>query len=188
MALVGTLTMTVSFVDRSTLGVLAPSVTSALRISEAGYGWLVSAFSMAYLISTPLAGVFIERVGARKGLVVAVLIWSAVALAHGLASSFAMLFVLRLALGVAEGPSFPGASQTVYRALAPRDRPRGYGALYTGSSIGMALAPLIASRSCGAMGMACGFLHDGARRFAVGPVLACRHVSARGAGRARSCS
>jgi hypothetical protein len=36
---------------------------------------------------------------------------------------FAVLFMLRIALGVAEGPSF-GAAQTVQRVLPPADRPR----------------------------------------------------------------
>src|SRR5678816_4665724 len=115
-ALVATFTMTVSYVDRQTLAVLAPSVTKALGISDQAYGWLGSAFSMAYLIGTPFAGWWIDRAGARRGLVASVFAWSAVAALHALVPGFAMLFVLRLALGITEGPGC-----LLYTSPSPRD-------------------------------------------------------------------
>jgi len=144
-ALVATFTMTVSYVDRQTLAVLAPSVTKALGISDQAYGWLGSAFSMAYLIGTPFAGWWIDRAGARRGLVASVFAWSAVAALHALVPGFAMLFVLRLALGITEGPGFPGAAQTVQRILPPGDRERGFGVLFTGSSFGAMVVPPFAT-------------------------------------------
>jgi len=140
------LTMSVSFFDRSTLAVLAPSVTKDLGISESRYGVLTAAFSAAYLLATPLGGKWIDRIGARRGLIGSVLLWSTVAALHAVAPGFAILIVLRLALGVAEGPSFPGAAQTMLRILPPEDRSRGLGFLFTGSSIGaMAAAPIASS-------------------------------------------
>jgi MFS transporter, ACS family, hexuronate transporter len=144
-ALVATLTMAVSYMDRTALAVLAPTVTKAMGISEPAYGLLASAFSMAYLLGTPLSGWWIDRIGARRGLVYSVLTWSAVAALHALAPGFAFLFALRIALGLAEGPSFPGAAQTVMRVLPPEDRSRGFGVLFTGSSVGAMLAPPLAS-------------------------------------------
>lgn len=144
-AIVATLTMTVSYADRLTLSVLAPSVTKALDISDEAYGWLASAFSTAYLFGTPFAGWWIDRAGARRGLVASVLAWSAVAALHAVIPGFGMLFVLRLALGITEGPGFPGASQTVQQILPPRDRERGFGVLFTGSSFGAMLVPPLAT-------------------------------------------
>lgn len=137
--------MAVSYVDRQTLSVLAPSVCKDLGISDADYGWLASAFSMAYLVGAPLAGRLIDRVGARRGLLGAVLVWSLVAAAHAIVPGFAALFVLRIALGLAEAPSFPGAAQTVHRALPPEERARGFGVLFTGSSFGAMLAAPLAA-------------------------------------------
>ena len=150
LSLCATLTMAVSYADRQALAVLAPTVTRELQISETNYGWLLSAFSLAYLVGAPLAGRWIDRVGARRGLPVAVAVWSLVAALHvflpGPAGGFWVLLALRVALGFAESPSFPGASQTVHRALPPADRPRGFGVLYVGSSLGaMVVPPLAAS-------------------------------------------
>jgi ACS family hexuronate transporter-like MFS transporter len=144
-AIVAMLTMTVSYIDRSTLAVLAPSVTKALDISETQYGWLQSAFSIAYLVATPLSGWWIDRVGARRGLVASVLVWTTVSALQAIAPGFGALFVLRIALGLAEGPSFPGAAQTNLRILPAKERARGFGVLFTGSSIGGMIAPPLAS-------------------------------------------
>jgi MFS transporter, ACS family, aldohexuronate transporter len=142
---VATLTMTVSYVDRQAFSVLGPTVTKKLDISDFAYGVLQMAFPLAYLVATPIAGWWIDRVGARRGLVGSVLVWSAVAALHALVPGFAMLFVLRIALGLAEGPGFPGAAQTVQRVLPPGERARGFGILFTGSSIGGMLVPKLAS-------------------------------------------
>jgi ACS family hexuronate transporter-like MFS transporter len=145
LALTATMTMAVSYVDRQTLAVLAPTVTHALGISETAYGWLASAFSIAYLVGAPLAGLLIDAIGARRGLLGAVAIWSVVAGLHALVPGFGVLFGLRIALGLAEAPSFPGAAQTVQRAVAPPDRPRAFGFLFTGSSLGAMIAPPLAT-------------------------------------------
>ena len=145
-AVIAALTSTVSYIDRQTFSVLAPKVTAALHISEAGYGWLTSAFALAYLVATPVSGWWIDRIGARRGLVGSVLVWSSVAAMHALVPNFAVMLLFRIALGLAEGPTFPGASQTVQRVLPPKDRARGFGLLFTGSSIGAMLVPPMASR------------------------------------------
>lgn len=157
-AIIATLTMTVSYIDRATFGVLAPSVTAALNISEQEYGWLQSAFAFAYLIATPLAGWWIDRTGARRGLVASVLVWSVIAALHAVVPSFGVLFALRIALGFAEGPSFPGSAQTVQRALPPGERERGFGVLFTGSSVGGMLVPPLAAFLFGIAGWRGAFL------------------------------
>ena len=54
LALVATSTMAIGYIDRQALSVLAPIVTKELEINETAYGWLASAFSMAYLVGTPV--------------------------------------------------------------------------------------------------------------------------------------
>jgi MFS transporter, ACS family, hexuronate transporter len=135
--------MSVSYIDRQTMAAIAPAVRSALGIGHAQYGWLVSAFSMAYLLGAPLAGILIDRLGARRGFAIAVVLWSLVAGAHAFAISFATLFALRVMLGAAEAPSFPAAAQAIRRALPGAKGAAAYGLLFTGSYIGaMIAAPL----------------------------------------------
>lgn len=142
-AVAAMLGMSVSYIDRQTLAAIAPSVRAALDIDHAQYGWLVSAFSLAYLVGAPAGGIVVDRVGARRGLAVALVVWSMVAGAHALAISFGTLFALRVLLGAAEAPTFPSAAQAIRRALPGARRPLAYGLLLTGSSFGaMVAAPL----------------------------------------------
>ncbi len=143
-AVVATLAMTVSYVDRQTLAQLAPTVREALHIDHAQYGRLTAAFSVAYLVGAPLSGWLLDRIGTRRGLVGSVLVWSAVSALHALAPTYAILVMLRIALGVAEAPSFPGAARTVRQALPATDRSAGFGLIFTGSSLGGILAAPLA--------------------------------------------
>ncbi|MGD0529617.1 MAG: MFS transporter, partial [Polyangiaceae bacterium] len=136
--------LSVSYVDRQTLSVLAPTVTKALHIDDAAYGWLSAGFSMAYLAGAPFAGALVDRVGARRSLPSAMLLWSGVAALHAIAPGFAVLLGLRLALGVAESPSFPAGVQIVGRALPPDAQARGTSTLFVGMSLGAMLAPPLA--------------------------------------------
>ena len=143
-AVVATLAMSVSYVDRQVVSAIATSVRRALGIDAEHFGYLAGAFSLSYLVVAPLAGAVVDRVGARRGLVVAILTWSAVSAAHALVPSFAVLVLLRIVLGAAEAPSFPAAAQSVRRALPPGDRSAAFGLLFTGSSLGAAVAAPLA--------------------------------------------
>ncbi|HEY8042618.1 MAG TPA: MFS transporter, partial [Polyangiaceae bacterium] len=139
-AVVATLAMSVSYVDRQVVSAIGASVRRALDVDAEHFGWLAGAFSASYLVVAPLAGLAIDRIGARRGLVVAIAAWSLVSASNALAPSFAVLLVLRVLLGAAEAPSFPAAAQSVQRALPPGDRSAAFGLLFTGSSFGAAVA------------------------------------------------
>jgi ACS family hexuronate transporter-like MFS transporter len=139
-----TAAMSISYVDRQTLSVLAPTVTKVLAIGDAAYGWLGSAFSVAYLVGGPFAGALVDRLGARRSLPGAIALWSIVAALHAVAPGFGTLLGLRLALGLAESPSFPAGAQVVQRVLSPADRARGMSLLFVGMSLGSMIAPPIA--------------------------------------------
>src|SRR5262249_54364473 len=80
----------------------------------------------------------------RRGMLGAIVLWTVVAALHAFAPGIAVLFALRLALGLAESPSYPAAVQTVQRALTPQDRARGMSTLFVGMSLGAMLVPPLA--------------------------------------------
>jgi ACS family hexuronate transporter-like MFS transporter len=137
--------MAISFFDRQTFSVLAPRITSELHISNASYGWLGSAFAWAYLLGSPIAGRIVDRVGARRALVVSIVIWSSVAALHAAASGFVALLVLRAALGLSESPSFPGAVQAMSRSLPKKQVTRGVSLVFVGISVGSLVAAPVAT-------------------------------------------
>jgi ACS family hexuronate transporter-like MFS transporter len=143
-AVCATLAMSVSYVDRQVIAAIGASVRRALDMSATQFGYLAAAFSLSYLVAAPLAGIVVDRVGARRGLVAAIVTWSVVSAAHALVPTFAALFALRILLGAAEAPSFPAAAQSVQRALPAEDRSAAFGLLFTGSSLGAAIAAPLA--------------------------------------------
>ena len=170
LAAVTTLAMSLSYVDRQALSVLAPTITRALGISDVGYGWLGAAFSAAYLAGGPLAGMWIDRVGARRGLLGAVVAWSGVAALHALAPGLGALVAVRLALGLAEAPTFPGGVQVVQRGLPEADRARGMSLLFVGMAVGGMLAPPIANGLASRFGWRAAFLGTAALAAAWTPL------------------
>lgn len=148
-----TLLMSVSFLDRQALSALAPTVTEALGLSNAQYGLLGAAFALAYLLGAPAAGFMLDRFGARRGLLLSLIAWSIASASHTLVTGFGQLVALRVALGLTEAPSFPGAAQIIQRALPDgRSRMRAVGLLFTGSSFGAFAAPFLANAFAGAYG------------------------------------
>lgn len=57
------LSFALNFLDRQFLAAAAPDLKAEFRRNNAQYGQLVSSFYFVDAISTPLAGLFIDRAG-----------------------------------------------------------------------------------------------------------------------------
>ena len=62
-----------SYVDRNTLALLAPTILKDTHMSVTAYGWGVSAYSILFTVGNPLWGQILDRIGLRRGLSCAVL-------------------------------------------------------------------------------------------------------------------
>jgi ACS family hexuronate transporter-like MFS transporter len=135
----------INYVDRQTLSVLKPMVKTALATDDAGYAFLVNVFTLCYAAAYIVAGWLVDRLGARRGLVIFVTLWSFATIACGFAKTFTAFAICRALLGLAE----PGNQPVTIRALtlwAPVDR-RGLtmSLVGAGGTVGsIAAAPLIA--------------------------------------------
>src|SRR2546423_827937 len=58
----------ISYIDRNTLALLIPTIMKETKLSAEQYGFIVSAFSIAYMISNPLWGGLLDRLGLRIGM------------------------------------------------------------------------------------------------------------------------
>ncbi len=132
-----------SYIDRNTLSLLAPTILRETRLSAEQYGWVISAFSVAYMLGNPVWGRWLDRFGLRTGMSVAVALWSLASASHALASTFLGFAVARACLGFGEGATFPGGMRTVVQTLPPSQRARGVAVAYSGGSLGAILTPLI---------------------------------------------
>jgi ACS family hexuronate transporter-like MFS transporter len=133
----------ISYIDRNTLALLAPTILKETGLSGEQYGVIISAFSIAYMIGNPVWGRTLDRMGLRLGLVAAVSLWTAASVSHAFAAGFFGFAVARALLGFGEGATFPGGLRTVVQTLAPHQRARGLAVAYSGGSLGAIVTPLI---------------------------------------------
>jgi ACS family hexuronate transporter-like MFS transporter len=138
-----TLVSLISYVDRNTLALLAPAILKENNLTAEQYGFIITAFSLAYMAANPLWGRWLDRWGVRWGMLAAVLFWTAASASHALVSGFAGFACARAALGFGEGATFPGGLRTVVMTLPAHLRSRGTALAYSGGSLGAVLTPLI---------------------------------------------
>jgi MFS transporter, ACS family, hexuronate transporter len=132
-----------SYVDRSVLAILSPTILADLHLSVTQYGYAVSAFSISYMLANPLWGYWIDRRGLWVSVLVAVSVWSLASGSHAFMFGLGGMCLARGLLGFGEGATFPAGLATVAQTLPLERRSFGLALAYSGGSLGAALTPLL---------------------------------------------
>jgi MFS transporter, ACS family, hexuronate transporter len=136
------LSSTLNYLDRALIATLAPLVMLEMHFNQTQFGYLISAFSIAYAASSLGAGWFLDRVGVTTGISVAVSWWSTAAAATGLVRGVGGLTICRAALGIGESAGVPAVGKLNGIYLKPEERALGAALNQIGLSVGLAIAPL----------------------------------------------
>jgi len=152
----------ISYIDRNTLALLIPTIMKETHLSAEQYGFIVSAFSVAYMISNPLWGAVLDRLGLRIGMMAAVSFWTIASMSHALAGGFLSFAISRTALGLGEGATFPGGLRAVVQTLRPAEQARGIAVAYSGGSLGAIITPIVITPIFMLWGWRAAFLFTGA--------------------------
>ena len=119
----------------------APSSISRTRST----GWILRRFSITYAASAPFAGMLIDRIGLNRAISLAVGLWSCAGIATGFTRGLGGLVGCRAVLGVAEAGGIPAAGKAIHQYLRPAERALGNAVNQAGVSLGMILAPPLAT-------------------------------------------
>ncbi|MFZ4776096.1 MAG: MFS transporter [Terrimicrobiaceae bacterium] len=153
-----------NYIDRSLLGMLAPTIQQDLGISDQDYANVVSWFLVAYTVAYLLSGRIVDKLGVRLSLALFVGWWSISNALTGMAHSLRQLSVFRFMLGLGEAGGFTASPKAVAEWFPPAERGIAVGLYSVGGAVGATLAPLIVATISA---------HYGWRWvFAVSPVLA----------------
>ena len=108
-------TQTVSLLDRQILAILAPAIKADLQIGDAEMGLLFgTVFALFYaLFSLPL-GRLADGWTRNKLLAICIVFWSAATGLAGFASSFGILALSRLGVGIGEAATQPAGISLIY--------------------------------------------------------------------------
>src|SRR5438132_14427115 len=139
--------MAVCFVDMLGLMLVAPLMpfyATRMHAPEWMVGWLISAFAVAQLISSPVWGKFSDRYGRRPAMLIGLSASAVAYVVFGFASSLWMLFASRLVQGLGGGTT--GVAQAyVADTMAPTERAKALGWLSAATSAGVVIGPFIGS-------------------------------------------
>src|SRR5215467_3454038 len=103
----------INYIDRGTLSVAAPQLTTEMRLDPKQMGLLLSCFFWTYATAQVFAGWLVDRYNVRWVFGIGFLIWSGATLATGFTSAFMSLLFLRLLLGMGESVAYPSYSKII---------------------------------------------------------------------------
>lgn len=137
------LATTINYIDRAALGVLQPVLAAQLHWTAQDYANINFCFQLGYAIGFAAQGWFIDRVGVRRALALAVLLWSLAAAAHGLAVSVLGFMVCRFCLGLTEAANYPACIKATRLWFPAGERAMATGLFNAGTNVGALLTPIL---------------------------------------------
>lgn len=140
-AIVVSVAIAISYLDRQTLPVAVKAISQQIPLSNEQFSTLQSAFLFAYALMYVGGGKLVDVLGTRRGFLVIMLFWSAACASHAFAIGFFSLAAARFLLGMGEGGGFPAATRAVAEWFPAGDRATAMGIINAGTAVGAVAAP-----------------------------------------------
>ncbi len=123
---------TVAYADRSILSMAGSGIKQEFGLSTVQLGYILSAFSWAYVLGQLPGGLILDRFGTKIVYGVTLVLWSLSTFVLGFVGEFGasvtgtviLLFSLRFALGFIEAPSFPANARVTVMWFPKSERGR----------------------------------------------------------------
>jgi ACS family hexuronate transporter-like MFS transporter len=131
----------INYLDRQTLSVVAPTLREQFHMSNEAYGYVISAFMLAYTVSNGVSGPMLDRLGTRLGYALCMAVWSTAGVLTVFATGAWSLAGFRFMLGAGEAGNWPAAVKVVSEWFPARERALAAGIFNSGAAIGAILAP-----------------------------------------------
>jgi len=129
--------------DRASLSVAVPFIIKDFGVTAAVMGVALSAFFMAYVLGNLIGGVLADRFGSKVVLGVSFTIWSVFSALTGFAHNITHLILVRLGVGIGEGPYFPAAIKVIGGIFPTEERGFVVGFNSSGNRVGLTLCPIV---------------------------------------------
>ncbi|ACT60181.1 MFS transporter [Hirschia baltica] len=110
---------TINYADRASFAIAGDAASSDLGLNSVQLGFILSAFAWAYVAAQIPGGALLDKFGTRLVYTIAIAMWSLFTFFQGFVgffvggTAFAILFALRMLVGLCEAPSFPGNARVV---------------------------------------------------------------------------
>lgn len=132
-----------AYVDRGVIAYLKQLLESTVGFNNIQYGYMTTAFQVAYAIGFVFAGRFTDLLGTRKAFAIAMTVWSVAAMLPGAAHSTLSFGIALFLLGLGEAANFPACIKTVAEWFPKRERALATGVFNAGANIGNIIVPVV---------------------------------------------
>jgi MFS family permease len=157
--------VTINYMDRSALGIVAHSVREEFGLSPVQMGYLFSSFLWTYAICILPIGIMLDRFPARNINAAGIVLWSLAMMATAGVWSFATLITARMVMGAGEATSIPSCGRIVREWMPARERGVANVVWSAGSFVGPALGAVVTASIASSMGWRAAFVILGALGF-----------------------
>ncbi len=139
-SLIGLATI-INYIDRSTLAIMWPSISSDLGMTKSDYAIILNVFMVAYALGQSVSGRLFDKVGTRIGYTISIAIWGVSSFLHSTARGILSFSFFRVTLGLGEAGNWPGAVKSNAEWFPIKERAIAQGIFNAGASIGSVIAP-----------------------------------------------
>ena len=133
----------ITYLDRSCIATLAPSITRDLGLSTIQMGYVFTVFQFAYALFEIPTARWADRKGTRAVLSRIVLWWSILTAATAAAFTYPAMLVVRFLFGMGEAGAWPCVARTFSRWIPARERGRVQGIFFAGAHLVGGLTPML---------------------------------------------
>jgi ACS family hexuronate transporter-like MFS transporter len=110
-------------------------------IPDDAFGYIASAFFVAYMISNGFSGFVIDKLGTRIGYSLSMAFWTTAGILHALAMTPFQFGFFRFLLGMGEAGNWPAAIKLTSEWFPPHERSTASGIFNSGAAVGAVIAP-----------------------------------------------
>ncbi|MGQ1888828.1 MFS transporter [Thermophagus sp. OGC60D27] len=131
----------INYIDRSTIGIMWPSISEDLGMDKNDYSTIINVFMVAYAVGQFVSGKVFDKVGTRIGYVISIFVWGLSSFLHSIARGILSFSFFRVFLGLGEAGNWPGAVKSNAEWFPIKERAIAQGIFNAGASIGSVIAP-----------------------------------------------
>ena len=120
---------------------VTPTIMNELDISGTVVGYMVSAFALAQLIVSPIAGRWVDNIGRKPMIIIGLLIFSISEFLFGIGETVEVLFLSRILGGVSAAFIMPAVTAFIADITTSSTRPKALGYMSAAISTGFIIGP-----------------------------------------------
>jgi len=130
-----------NYVHRLSFNYLSAAGELRKLIPDDAFGYIGTAFFVAYMLSNAISGFVIDKLGTRIGYALCMAFWTTAGLLHAFVITPLQFGMVRFLLGVGEAGNWPAALKLVSEWFPPEERSTASGIFNSGSALGAIIVP-----------------------------------------------